>query len=91
MLWCRPGVSHPTQLLQSMEQFVFKLSALVVMQSCWITKPRDEVIEYSFRCRFSRLVFSCIGLGKSREVINYDKNVLITPFAGFKVQEVNGN
>ena len=64
---------------------------LVVMQSCWIAKPRDEVIEYSFRCRFSRLIFSCIGLGKSREVINYDKNVLITPFAGFKVQEVNGN
>lgn len=76
MVRCSSGVRHSSQLLQGFEKGIFKLTALVVVQSGWKPKSRNEIIKYLLRSSPSRFVSSSIDLSKSAEMINHE--IMIT-------------
>ena len=76
-------------LTKGLKELIFKLTALVVVQTTGISEPLNEIIEDALSCCPSGLVLCRISLGESCEVIHNDQDVLVPASAGLQVQIVN--
>lgn len=83
-----PGVLHTRELSEGMKQFIFKLSALIVVEFGWISEPWDRLIENPICSHFACLLSGRICQCKQGEVIDHE-DILIPTTVGFKEKKVN--
>lgn len=81
----------PTQFLKVVEEFVFELSALVMMNGSWKPKSHDKVIIQFVGSGLRRLIPGGVCLGKSGVVIHDYQYVLVSTRAWFEMNIVHGD
>ena len=81
-------MSNTRELFKFPEELIFKLVALIVVDSRWLAEAWDEVTVYFVGGCVSGLVSCWIRLTVSHEVVDYDEDVLVTSRATFEVHEI---
>lgn len=73
---------HAGELSESSEQFIFELSALIMVEFGRVPEPRDKVIKNPVSSCFAGLVFGRVCLGKPGKVVDHHQDILVSPTAG---------
>lgn len=91
VIWGSPGMVHARELSESLEQFVFKLPAHIMVEFGWVSEPWNKVIENLVSSSLAGLISGGVCLRKPGEVIDYHQNILVTTTAGLRVEKVNAD
>lgn len=77
------GLCDASTLTQLLHNCTFKIASLVHMQSCWETKPEEDVFQQYPSHRSSFLVSGGIGLRIAGEVISNNEYMFYNTFCLF--------
>ena len=82
---------NSTQFLEVVEELVFKLATLVLVNGLWESKSHDKVIVQFIRSSFGGFVIGSIFLSKSSVMVRDYQDLLISSRAWFKMNIIHGD
>ena len=82
-------MGYTGMLLESLKQMIFKLSALVMMQTSRETIFQAEIVENQVSCGLATFVSGWVGLCKTGKVVDDYKDVFKAPFTSLEMYKVN--
>ena len=91
MVGCGPGITNSTELLQGLEEFIFKFATKVMVQFKRVRESWNEVLEEFLCSSLSGFISGGVGLSVPCKMVHNDQNVFKASLACLQVKVVDGN